>query len=273
MAITSLDGVVAGMQAPRMFYKTGITTAAVGGLRGYTMWYGAGNPAASTAASIGINGQAVTPALGAVAAGAIPRINPIGGNFSYLARLGITATTPGTLMLIDRLWHNSGLSVTSTAAQAITAATLPARDADGTTNGNDVYAAVEWSATGGAGTPTVTLTYTNQAGTTGRTATLAAVTTPPVGTFELFNLAQGDLGVRAPTSFIQSATRTSGTQHLVLYRMLATVDVIAANLGNTVDALTSGMPRIYDDSVLQLVWFPSVTTATNFVGSYVETQG
>jgi hypothetical protein len=28
-----------------------------------------------------------------------------------------------------------------------------------------------------------------------------------------------------------------------------------------------------DGSVLQLVWFPSATTATNFIGQYIETQG
>ena len=86
-------------------------------------------------------------------------------------------------------------------------------------------------------------------------------------------MAAGDTGVRAPTSFIQSATRTSGTMHLVLFRVLAQIELSAANIGNAIDALTSGMPRIYNDSVLQLVWFPSVTTATTFIGQYIETQG
>jgi hypothetical protein len=99
------------------------------------------------------------------------------------------------------------------------------------------------------------------------------VATPPVGTFEIFTLAAGDTGIRAPTSFIQSATRTSGTMHLVLFRVLAQVEVTAANIGNAIDALTGGMPVIYNDSVLQLVWFPSATTATNFMGQYIETQG
>ena len=152
-------------------------------------------------------------------------------------------------------------------------AALPARDRDGTTNGQDVLAALEWSATGGAGTPTCTLTYTDQSGNTSNSAVLTAVTTPPVGTFEMFTLAAGDTGVRAPTSFIQTATRTSGGYHLVLFRVLAQIEVTSANIGNAIDVLTSGMPQIYNDSVLQLVWFPSATTATNFVGTYIETQG
>jgi hypothetical protein len=272
MAITTLDGAIAGMRAPVPIIKTGIATAAVGAMRGYTPWYAAGNPGASVANAAGINGDAVTPADGTAVQGRIPRTNPGAGN-AYLARLAINASTPGTLWLIDRLWHNSGLVVTSTAAQAITPAALPARCGDGTANGANIMAAVEWSATGGAGVPTVTLTYTDQDGNAGNTGTFTGVATPPVGTFEIFTLAAGDTGIRAPTSFIQSATRTSGTMHLVLFRVLAQVEVTAANIGNAIDALTSGMPQIYNDSILQPVWFPSATTATTFVGQYIETQG
>ena len=267
MAITTLDGVIAGMQAPMPITKVGIATAAVGAMRGYTLWYAAGNPGAATANAAGINGAAVSAGVGG-----IPRTNPGAGN-SYLARLGVQASTAGSLWLIDRLWNNSGLVVTSTGAQAIAAAALPSRDGAGGTTGANVMAAIEWSATGGAGVPTVTLTYTNQDGTAGATGTFTAVASPPVGTFELFTLAAGDTGVRAPSSFIQSATRTSGTMHLVLFRVLAQIEVTAANIGNAIDALTSGMPRIYDSSTLQLVWFPSVTTATTFIGQYIETQG
>ena len=268
MAITTLDGAIAGMQAPDPIVKVGIATAAVGAMRGYTMWYAAGNPGAATANAAGINGAAVSGAV----AGSLVRVNPVSGN-AYLGRLAINASTAGTLWLIDRLWNNSGLVVTSTTAQAITPATLPARSGDGTSNGAAVMAAIEWSATGGTGTPTVTLTYTDQDGNTGATGTFTGVASPPVGTFEIFTMAAGDTGVRAPTSFIQSATRTSGTMHLVLFRVLAQVEVTAANIGNAIDALTGGLPRIYDDSVLQLVWFPSATTATNFIGQYIETQG
>jgi hypothetical protein len=273
MAITTLDGAIAGFRAPQPFMKVGITMAAVAAQRAYTPWYATGNPGASTATAIGINGEAVTPALGSTG-GRILRTNPGSGN-AYIGRLAVNATSAGTLWLIDRLWQNSGLSVTSTAGQAITSAALPARDGAGTTNGAGVMAAVEWSATGGAGTPTVTLIYNDQDGNTG-TGTLTGVASPPVGTFEIFTLGAGDTGIRSLTSassFTQSATRTSGTMHLVLFRVLAQVEVTTANIGNAIDALTSGLPRIYDDSVLQLVWFPTATTATTITGQYIETQG
>lgn len=271
MAITTLDGVVAGAKAPVPFVKVGGTMSPAGAMRAYTPWYAAGVPGASTANSAGVNGAALTPASAAVE-GRLPRTNPVSGN-AHLARLALTASNAGTLWLIDRLWHNSGLSPTLTTAQAITPAALPARSNDGTANGLGVMAGIEWSTTGGAGTPTVTLTYTDEAGNTGASATLTGATTPALGAVEIFQLAAGDNGVRAPTSFIQSATRTSGTFHLVLFRVIAQLEVTAANIGNAIDALTSGMPRIYDDSVLQLMWIPSGTTATNFIGQYIETQG
>lgn len=272
MPITTLDGAIAGFRVPQPIFKAGIAMAAVGAARGYTPWYANGTPGASTANSIGVNGQAVTPALASVG-GRIPRANPSVGQNAHVGRLAVNANQAGSLWLIDRLWENSGLSATSTAAQNITPAAIPARDQNGATNGDGVMAAIEWSGTGGAGTPSISLSYTNQSGTAGRTATAAGVTTPPIGTFELFFMAPGDTGIRSVQSLTQSATRSSGAYHLVLFRPIATVDVTAANVGNAIDALTSGLPRIYDDSVLQLLWFPSGTAAAIWSGQYIETQG
>lgn len=275
MAITGLDAAIAGMKMPVPITKAGITMAAVGALRGYTPWYAAGNPGASVAPTIGVNGEAVTPALATpanVVGGRLIRQNPPGGQDAYVGRLGVTASQTGVLWLIDRLWHNSGLSATSTTAQAITPAALPPRDRNATADGDGVMAALEWSATGGAGTPTVTLTYTAEDGATGKTATLTGVASPPVGTVEIFNLAAGDYGVRAPTSFIQSVTRTSGAFSLMLFRVVAQLEVPALS-GAAIDILTGGRAEVLDDSVLQLLWFPSATTALNLAGSYIETQG
>jgi len=115
MAITTLDGAIAGMRAPQPFMKVGVTMAAVAAQRAYTPWYATGNPGASTATAVGVNGEAVTPALGSTG-GRILRTNPVSGN-AHLARLALNATSAGTLWLIDRLWQNSGLVVTSTTAQ------------------------------------------------------------------------------------------------------------------------------------------------------------
>lgn len=267
MAIATLDAVVAGFKAPVPLYKVTGTMEAAGVL--HTTRYAGGLPPASAAPAPGVNGQAVTAAS---YAGGISRSNPASGN-AYLGSLVAAATVLGTLVLIDRLWDNSGLSVTSTAAQAITPAALPDRDADGAALGAGVEAAVEWSAAGGAGTPTVTLTYTAADGTTLRTATMVGQATPVAGTFEAFTGYTGRGGVRAPTSFQQSATRTSGTMHLVLFRRLAALPVSAANVAAAIDALTSGMPRVFDNACLELLWLPVGTGTGTIHGQYVETQG
>lgn len=266
MAITTLDGVIAGFQLPQPIFKVGTAAEAVG--LAHSTWYSSGRPAAGSAPAPGINGAA----LSAVVTGQIPRNNPGAGN-GYIGRMSIAPSNPCSILLCDRLWHNSGLSVTSTGAQAITPAAIPARDLNASTNGEGVMAAIEWSAAGGAGTPTVTLTYTDQDGNTGATGTFAATTTPVIGTFEIFGLAAGDTGIRAPTSFIQSATRTSGTMHLILFRILATIPCPNAGIAGAIDALTGGLTRLYNDSVPFIVIMPSTTVACNLTGNYVETHG
>lgn len=267
MAITTLDGAIAGFQPPQALQKNGATMEAAGVF--HTLWYTAGRPGPATANTVGVNGQAVTPSL---VAGEIERTNPGAGN-AYLARLQAQTSVVGTLLLVDRLWENSGLSTTLLTAQAITPAAIPSRDLNGAALGHGVQAAMEWSAAGGAGTPTVTLTYTDQDGNTGNSGTFVGVATPVAGTVEIFNLAAGDSGVRAPTSYIQSATRTSGTMHLILFRTIAMLSVTLANISNAIDLVTAGMPRIYNDSCLQLIWLASSTTGVNFSGLYIETQG
>ncbi len=267
MAITTLDGAISGAQASVPYVKTGITMAAVGAMRAYNPRYAAGNPGPATAPASGINGAAITGP-----GSQILRANPGTGN-AYVMGLDMAPSQMGMLWLIDRLWENSGLSATSITTQSISPAALPARDRTGTTNGVDVLAAIEWLTTGGAGTPTVTLTYTDQTGGTSKSASFTGVASPPVGTFELFAPAAASGGVRAATSFIQSATRTSGTMSLVLFNRIAALPCTLANAGAALNFLTGGAQRVFDGSCLEPIWFPTATTAVNFLGGYTETQG
>lgn len=267
MAITTLDGAIAGMQWPRHFYK-GVTATLVAG-RPASTWALGGNPGAGGFDTT-LNGVTLTAAQN----GQIPFTNPVSGN-TYLARLQGQATQPGTLLLVDRIWHNGGYTITSTSAQNITSPTWPARDADGATSGNGILCGMEISAATGAGTPTITMAYTNQAGTASRSATniIATVASSAIGAFYPIGLQAGDTGVRSVQSITLSATWTSGTMNLVAYRVLAALELTAAHTPNAIDALTSGFVRLYDGSVPFLIFLPSTTTATNVVGQVVWTQG
>ena len=267
MAITTLDGAGAGMQYPRELIKAA-TPALVAG-RPHSLFYLAGVPGAAAAPSPGLGGAALT-----TYAGQLPFTNPASGN-SYLGRMQGQATIAGTLMLCDRLWHNSGITITSTGAQTVNSAAWPARSADGTANGAGVLVGLEVSAATGAGTPTLTLSYTNQAGTASRTGTnaIATVASSAIGAFYPIGLNAGDTGVRSIQTYTQSATWTSGTVHLVAYRVLARLELTGANTPNAIDWLTGGAARMYNDSVPFVLFIPSTTTASNITGHVIWTQG
>ncbi len=61
--------------------------------------------------------------------------------------------------------------------------------------------------------------------------------------------------------------------HLVAYRVIASLELAAGGLPNAVDALTSGMPKLYDGTVPFLLFIPQTTTTTQVAGTVVYTQG
>ncbi len=267
MAIITLDGALAGMQYPRELVKAA-TPALVAG-RPHSLFYLAGIPGAAVAPTPGLAGAALTTYLGQ-----IPWANPVSGN-SYLARLQAMATIPGSLLLLDRLWHNSGIVITAITAQTINSVAWPARDSTGTTDGKEVYVGCEVSTITGAGTPTLTMVYTNpsDAGSKSATNVVPTVATSAIGAFYPIGLAAGDVGVKSIQTFTLSATWTSGVIHLVAYRVLARLELTAANTPNAIDALTSGFPRLFDNTVPFLVFVPSTTTASAINGHVIVTQG
>jgi hypothetical protein len=111
MAITTIDGALAGMQYPCEFVKA-ITPTLISG-KPQSLLYLAGIPGAGVAPTPGLKGAALT-----TYGGQIPWTNPVSGN-SYLARLQGQATIAGSLLLCDRLWHNSGYTITVTTPQII----------------------------------------------------------------------------------------------------------------------------------------------------------
>lgn len=57
------------------------------------------------------------------------------------------------------------------------------------------------------------------------------------------------------------------------YRELARLELTAANVPAAIDAVTSGFPRLFNDTVPFLIFVPSTTTASNISGQMVITQG
>jgi hypothetical protein len=270
MAITTLDGALAGMMPPVPFAKA-VTGTMVAG-RPWSTWALAGTPGAgsfdTTLAGVALSSTS------AQVNGQLRHVNPGSGN-AYLAGLTATAAQAGLLLLCDRLWHNGGFTITSATSQTVNSAAFPARDNDGSTNGVGVVLGMEISATCGAAAPTITVGYTNSANTSGRTATnsFATANSPAAGSFFPIGLQAGDSGVRSVQSVTLSVSWVSGTMNLVAYRVLAAIPLAGAFIPNAVDALTSGFPRLYNGAVPFLMFIPNTTTTSNISGVYQETQG
>ena len=258
MAITTLAGVEAGLTAPNVLSK-GTSNNANSGSQWMTSFYATGYPPAATAPTPGVAGAALTSYTGQ-----IPFTNPLSGN-TYLAGLrrpfyaDTINASQRTLMIVDRLWHNSGLDRTLTTAQAVNSVAWPARDLNGSTNGEGVYLAIEvsTSVTGGASGPSISVSYTNSAGTAGRTGNsiLGTRTNAPAGHWFPIGLADGDTGVRSVQSVTFSVSwGTAGVLHLVAYRPIAMINAASAPANYCADdALTLAMPQLWNDSVPQNV--------------------
>lgn len=272
MAITSYDSAIANGLPPEHVLKVSATAEAAGVW--HSTLYQAGRPGAGVAPAPGIDGAALTAYPGQV-----PFPAAAGGENVHLLSLAASQSSTGMsrLLLLDRLWHNSGISATTTTEQAITHPGLPSRDANGGTDGDGVMLALEVSgATGNSGASSViTASYTNQDGTAGQTATMVSFpATAQVGTFVPFLLAAGDTGVRSVQGLTLASTLTSGTLHLVQYRVLGSVMVPPVSLGEgRVGAIDLGMPRLYDGTVPWLVVLPTGTTLGNLDATVIYTQG
>jgi len=225
----------------------------------------AGLPVAAAAPSAGLNGVA----LDRNSLGAIPMPSAVQGQSLAIVRARASLAEDGVLWLIDKLWENSGLSTTVTTPQLIDApATVPTRDDDGTNMGRGVFAAIECIGNTGAGTPTITLGYTNEAGVTGRTATNieATLATSRDGQVYRFGLQDNDKGVRVPESVTLSATWTSGALSLFLYRPILMLDI--SSTAKQFDVLSGSTVPVHDDAHLSLMY--SKVTGTNAQGASLE---
>jgi hypothetical protein len=272
MAITTADGILVGMQPPIFFDKHMPAPEAIGVLQ--SCFAAPGIPGAGATPSPGLTGEAITSLAGCIRPG-----NPVSGN-QYLASVVFTSGTLNNVYIMDRLWQNSGIAVTTTTAQTINSVTWPARDNNGTTNGEGVLIGIEVSTatTNGSTISNTTMSYTNQDGTSGRTATVNGMALPATmvaGSFHVFTLQAGDTGVRSIQSITLGTSFGGGAVHLVAFRPLCFLggDGTYGGLVCAYDFMHLGLPRLYDNSNLFLVCNTATVLATRFTGFIATTRG
>lgn len=193
----------------RATVEKNFSTATAGGIR--TTW--TQTPGAGTAPTTSV-------ALSASSTGAL--LGPTGARLLSIESTLLNVNKLGTVMLVDLLNISGGLSGTSTSTQTTN---LPTATLTRYTSGTGVLAALVVWTTVGTTSATATVSYTNHAGTAGRTGTCyfynganSSDLVVPVA------LQSGDTGVRSVESVTLSAsTGTAGNFGVALFRPLAIV--------------------------------------------------
>lgn len=252
---------------PAFIQKIGTAPKAAGIL--YCWAKDNGSPGAWSPGTPGMSGRA-TDGTASSDYGCIPIKNP-GSGANYLAQINLTASVACNVLLGDVLWVNTGIAVTTTAAQTVNSVTFPARDNNGASDGENVQIGilVATATTNGAAITNCTLSYTNDLGVSGRTASMASFpATASAGTFVLFQLQAGDRGVRSVQSVTLGTSFGGGAVSLVAVRFIAGQPILVANVGGVPDR-TLGDPgvRLYNGACLLPFQLPTTTTATVLVGT------
>lgn len=271
MAITTEDGIVAGLKPPAIFVKNVATAEASGQWR--NLGNVAGNPGSWTLATPGMAGVAVTTTL---IGGALPWTDP--AVKAYLAKFAVSvgANIVG-VSLYDLLWYQSGIAETTTTAQTVNSVAWPARSSDGTANGDrvEVWMHCTTATTNASAIANTTFGYTNQAGTAGRSAGLAFSwpATAVAGTMVPFGLQGADTGVRSVQSVTLGTSYAGGQVELIALRCIAFIPFVGAVSGMLLDWAGLGLPELFSGSALYLAYLSSGTAGSVVIGQVAYTHG
>ncbi len=153
---------------------------------------------------------------------------------NYLGPIDLipSANTPGTIIVVDRLAHMGGLSGTSTSSQTVgvdvSGAGSNMASRINQTDYTDVRWFIEIYTDVGTTAVTATITYTNAAGTTGRTTTMSFAGASPANRagrmFEIIPTNNGSEKIESIQSLQNSATTgTAGSFGITALKWLGAV--------------------------------------------------
>jgi hypothetical protein len=262
MTIATVDDIASGLASPQdaNFLKTLTAPKAAGAFQ--SAWMAAGNPSAGVASPAYTAGAGYT--CDNTTTGALPYVN--GSIQNWLARLFMSCTQVGVIILIDRLWSCSGMGFAAATYTITTAGSLPARITD---NGVDVEAWVEQFVAAGAASGTLTFNYLNAATGAAKAGVIPAVVSAPVaGQMQPIPMAAGDNGIRAPVSVVTSATWTSGSFGLTLGKRITEIPINVAGGGEVQDWAKLGLPKLPAGACIMALFLAANTTAPIILGSF-----
>lgn len=186
-----------------------------------------------------------------------PIISAFGGSATgYISKVEFGSSLACRLALFDRVFAAGAYAFnasTTLASQPSYSARLPNTDY----NGLEIWIECVTPFTGNV---TVTVTYTNQAGTTARSTSLATGTPLTLGRCMQIPLQAGDSGVQKIESVVCTVASV-GTLNVMVLRPLWAGRVKTVNDGDLHDLLRTGLPQIYESSALYVMVASDTTAA------------
>ena len=280
MAYSGIDDLMTEIAAGKFQRLTANRIVNTGATSAAARWHEAFAVANGTGGIGVLTGTAgLGAAMDAASVGALP-ISPVNVSTDTRHLLTMTAWTgtatmvPGMVKLVDFLYKYTSCVVTTGAGTTLNnGAAKPTRLATG--NGVKAMCIVAGTAIGAA-LPIITVSYTNQAGTAGRTGYFAAsLASQPIGSLltgaqvnilsgpEMI-MAAGDTGIQSIQSYT-TAAGTTGAVTFILYRDIAEVPIVAVNTPGERDFLSQmpSLPKIDDNACLAYLVMPGGSLVVN----------
>lgn len=262
MAITTRDNLVNAVSSGTLvpIYKSSLSTLAAGYI--VSLWRATGNylwsqgaiPSAAATCDDTLTGGILLPSFDS--------------NYGYVVKFAPLGATANTFMLYDRLAHMGGLLGNATTSQ-----TVGVSIATAAANGRclSTGADVEWfyECYSAIGTTAVTMTVTYTDGTsTSQTTTISVGGASPLNQpnrcIQIIPVA-GTSIVSIDSIILSATSGTAGSFGITARKKLASVGQIVANItGNGTDAISIGLPRIYESSCLEML-VQATATSTGII--------
>ena len=253
-------------------------------------WYDlsplAGTPIANTWSGTALNAQvpSETTGFGLYHGG---NVSTDVKNLLNMGAVSAVATAvPSTLMLVDMCLYYPGISMNSATAQTLVNTNTLTRY----TTGAGLRAGLVIQTSAGATAHNIAISYTNQAGTAGRTLPVTVAGTASAIAPHLTHsgtaannygaflpLASGDTGIRSVQTLTLSAASGGGTAALCLYKPLMEIPITTASVYAERDLLNQlpSLPIIQDGACLTWLLFTggALAATSNIFGKVTSVWG
>jgi hypothetical protein len=268
MALTDFDEYVEKLQENRVA-DFQLSTSISRTLRLNASWQSFNPAPATPTTSVALNKNS------AQSIGPIPNIST--GRLTFLGgRFNTSTFGAGGMLLVDLLNVSGGLNGTLTTAQTTN---LPTAALTRYTSGEGVMAGIVVYTTVGTTATTVTISYTNSAGTSGRTSTAISIGNTgfrEAGVLLPIPLQAGDTGVESIESVTVTATTgTAGNFGICMFKPLAMISLESATGAMPLDSVSTGciigsLAEIDPDACLAISAFSAISTS--LTGAVILTE-